>query len=222
MSRKLSPEDRKAAFPHTIDKVHGLKLEFTDNQADNLRNLFQAVDDIKSARACIKKVLLLRRTFKEVDDLIISGLWQKAVMSYGRCFNKPIRLQATKMFKTPEARAFHLEVQDLRDKYIGHQGSHQRAAREVIVVVRHSRKGYWPEFHGPGLVQVGNYLSPAKTLRHFKLLIAALEAEMQVITTRLGKVVMQDPRVLRWIVRREKASGSKLFDHIQLDLLPAD
>lgn len=222
MPRKLSQEERKVSFRHTIDKLDGLKLEFTDSQTDRLSNLFQAVDDIERASACIKKVVSLQRAFKGLDDLVVSALWQKAVMSYGRCFNRPIKLQATSIYKSPEALAFHQEIKDLRDKYIGHQGSHQRTARGVVIVVRHSKKGYRPEFHGAGIGQMGNYLNPAQTLRHFKLLIAVLNAEMQSITASLGRVVMDEPMVLRWIVRREKANGSKLFDHIELDLLPAD
>jgi len=222
MPRKLSPQERKVAFSHTIDQVQGLKLQFTANQADKLCNYNQAIDDVKIAIDCIKKVVLLQRKIKRLDDLIISSLWQKAIMSYGRCFNKPLRLQATKVFKSTESLTYHQSVQALRDQYIGHQGSHPRAAREVIVIVRNSKNGYWPEFHDTGLIQIGNYLNPTKTLRHFKLLIAGMEAEAKEIVNVLGKQVMKEPRVLRWIVQREKASGSKLFDHIQFDLLPND
>lgn len=211
MAGRLEGEGRKVVFEHTIDKVAGAKFMFKNNKDDKLRKLWASKEDIVHAIECIEKAVTVKKAMANLDEVILSSLWQAGVMSYGRCFVKPLVLQPQRVFKSNDELDTHRDIMALRHEYIAHGSEHRHSALEVVVVIKETEAGFHFDWHFPGAVFVGHYMEPSAVLPHLNVLKAALETMIDKELDKLGEQLRWDPEVVRSIIRCEQAKGNPEF-----------
>ncbi|MGB3526195.1 MAG: hypothetical protein WBB32_09540 [Flavobacteriales bacterium] len=221
MAKELEGEHRKVAFEHTIDEVDSIKFTFKNRKGEKLRNLWLAQEDVQEAIACIEKVNSLVISIPKLDDLIVSALWEKAIMNYGRCFNSPVKLQASYYFKSVEAKQVHKDLYSLRQEYIGHQGAHNRYRLEVVVIPRAVEGGYKIEYHFPSIKGVGHFFEPSVIISHLKTFGLILERVMEKEMNGLNEEIWKEGDVLRWFVDQEMTKGNDILGALEESETPA-
>ncbi len=209
MGKRLKGELREQVFKHTLGHIEGAKFEFRDQPPSKLHKLLLAEQDVAHAIDCIEKAIEVKEAIPELDELILSGLWQEAIMSYGRCFVKPISLQHTSFFFEEYSCQFHDELMALRHKYIGHRQDHNRSSFDMVIVPTRSENGYSLEYYFPGAIALGHYLGPLQTIDHIRVLQGGVKHLVQQEIAKLDKLLWKDPELLRWFVEQEQAHEAK-------------
>ena len=134
---------------------------------------------------------------KNLDDLIVSALWQQAVMAYARCFTSTesgfSKLEAKQCFNTARARLNHKKLMDLRMSHIAHRGLHERSRSMMLAVLQQREEGLSFEYSFPTIYELGHYHKrPASVLKFLGDLRDQVQHSLDKKVSKVDKYIWED------------------------------
>ena len=119
--------------------------------------------DIEQIIDTVKKVVTLSKLDKiKVDEIVISGLWQKTIVTYGKLFTKSedgfSTLEQSEYIKTIEDKNLHDKLMDIRHSYIAHRGLSDFENCLLLAILDKTEENCSFEYTFPSANRIGNYL----------------------------------------------------------------
>lgn len=150
--------------------------------------------DLELARQSIEKAVDLTDNIKtmEVSDVIISALWQQAIMRYSKCFTQSkdgfSKLETNVYCLSKRSITIHNQIMDLRNEFIAHRGLTDFEHGLVLLEFEKIENAYRiKDLHVPMAVRIGHYFDTYKSiLKHIKSIERKVEGKIHQKMKRLS------------------------------------
>lgn len=161
MAQLLEGKARKVAIKTLFPNDKRPKFFVKSDVARPCVSYALIIQDLELAIDSVEKAVMMLDKIKNLDDLIVSALWQQAVMAYARCFTSTesgfSKLEAKQCFKTAKARLNHKKLMDFRMSHIAHRGLHKRSRSMMLAVLQQREEGLSFEYSFPTIHELGHY-----------------------------------------------------------------
>jgi hypothetical protein len=191
LDSKLKNKIIKAAYPSLENCIMEVSNELKLSKPTITLQLI--LNDINKALNSIEKAVKLSQ-INNIDDLIITGLWQQAIMSYCRCFRNSedgfSTLNPKLYLKSLRAYKIHADMMTIRDSYIAHRGNNE--FENVVFLTKPSYKNgkYYFEFSILSANRQGHYFSSYKTIvKHMLMIRKKVEKRLKLKIKIVNKVI---------------------------------
>ena len=178
-------------------KKHGknTSAQVEEKVARPIISLWLIHTDIDTIIECINKINDFSKIKSvKVDDLIISALWQKAILAYGKIFLNSdhgfSKLELKNYALTKTELKIHAKLMDIRHNYIAHRGNNDFENCILIAVLNKYEDKYKFHFEFPTIQRVGNYINDSeivKVLRYLEKLKAKVHQNIETKLIKLDK-----------------------------------
>jgi hypothetical protein len=159
MEQAIKEKILDLAFKHDHVQMH----EVDSKYAKPLISLHMIQCDIVGVIEAIKKAIALCKPEAiENDEIVISALWQKAIITYGKVFTKSAdgfsSLEASKYIKTEADMEIHKKLMNIRNGFIAHRGANDFENILLVARLRREKNEVISEYGFPSAYRLGNYL----------------------------------------------------------------
>jgi len=216
---RLAPMAPEETSPSPQDALAWVR-ELQGTGAAGIADLAGYNDDFSRARDACLRIIALSAPGQS-DDALVDLLWISAVISYARPFGKDRRQQFPDSFLdglSAEAKATHLEIRTIRDKYIAHSENSMETNLPVCELTDPST-GH-REVARVGVLALRRRLDPLDAVRLIQLvkevsnaLTALTQVFRQEILSQLQTMAIEDlyaePSVLETRIERGESTSLK-------------
>jgi len=158
-----------------------MRYEIDNVIAKPIISLHLILLDIEEMIGCMDNIILLGKV-KNANNLIVSALWEKAIISYGKIFSKSndgfSSIESSTYFKNDGDIMRHNMIIDTRNNYIAHRGYNDFEYNIMVLDVVGTEEECYMEFSVPSLRKVGDYFNPNTVRKHFRNLSKKVKRQL--------------------------------------------
>lgn len=172
-----------------------MRYEVNSRTAKPIISLYLITGDIAEMITCIDTLIILEK-FKPINLLMVSALWEKMIIAYGKIFSESkdgfSKLEYQQYFKEAGEITLHNEILKIRHSYLAHRGNNEFEYHIMLVDLVGTEQNCQLEFSVPGLKTIGNYFQPMKIKRHLKNLGKRVKAQLHAKMQKLEVNIYQE------------------------------
>jgi|GEM_PF-4809288 len=138
--------------------------------------------DIEIIEECLNEIISIDEDSNQ--DLIVSALWQMAIMTYGKIFTNSedgfIKLEYKIYIKDESFLNLHGHLIKLRNSFIAHRGENSFEKTLLIASLEQTNERSYFDYSFPTALKTGNYLDKDE-MKVFMLLLNSLKEQLGTI-----------------------------------------
>jgi hypothetical protein len=176
---KMDSRIQDLLYTQASSREHLVQYEIPTDQAKKLISWYLISKDIQEMMDCMSLATTFGKV-KKVDPLLISGMWEKLLITYGKIFSasKDGYTTLNVKFVDNDDLVLHHKLIAIRNSYLAHRGENDYEHHTLIASLAGTETNCKIEFLVPEVKMIGHYENPVLVRQYLKRLKKKVDKQL--------------------------------------------